>query len=334
MISSLDQSDSSLEPSAVPINLSGERINGDIRDSNLFAFNRPANILIGTEALDEFLEMTSDITVQELLNVPYKRLLVADFLRKSISINQAAFFTDSLLDRSRGAVLIHPEQTINREQTIKLSTGVSHILGKPSPDLLSGNYFATFSIDQNISSPSFLLTAERQLGLHTDGAFLNENIEWLLMAKLKENGVSNGKTSLLHLDDWEDRDTFLADDLAAKPFTLSAPNQNDPRRAIWNGAGTIPPVELPLFFDSAHGLSFRFIDQFIHPQNIAEARYISAIDKSLHESKGAFSLDLPPGCILLINNRFWLHGRCPLEADPIFERELLRQRGEFFNYFE
>ena len=44
------------------------------------------------------------------------------------------------------------------------------------------------------------------LHLHTDGTFVDEPTDWLLMMKMIEQNARGGESRLLHLDDWKELD--------------------------------------------------------------------------------------------------------------------------------
>ena len=47
------------------------------------------------------------------------------------------------------------------------------------------------------------------MDLHTDGTYVKEVTDWLLMAKINEQNVEGGETAMLHLDDWEHCDDLF-----------------------------------------------------------------------------------------------------------------------------
>lgn len=75
--------------------------------------------------------------------------------------------------------------------------------------------------------------------------------------------------------------------------------------------------------------SIRFVDRFIHPKNLEEAEFIYEFQNSLENSTGILEIDIPVGCILIVNNHRWLHGRKQFEIDDGLTRKLMRQRGNW-----
>ena len=49
------------------------------------------------------------------------------------------------------------------------------------------------------------------MDLHTDGTYVKEKTDWLLMLKMEEENVQGGETAMLHLDDWEHLDSLTND---------------------------------------------------------------------------------------------------------------------------
>ena len=68
---------------------------------------------------------------------------------------------------------------------------------------MTGKYYARIHVKHSDSSDSYLRKAYRNLDLHTDGTFVKEKTDWLLMTKMEEINVKGGESVLLHLDDWE-----------------------------------------------------------------------------------------------------------------------------------
>src|SRR5262249_34213073 len=80
--------------------------------------------------------------------------------------------------------------------------------GPANRDAMSGSYFARFAVKHTDESDSYLRQAYRTLTLHTDGTFVDERTDWLLMMKMAEQYAEGGESRLLHLDDWSDLARF------------------------------------------------------------------------------------------------------------------------------
>ena len=68
---------------------------------------------------------------------------------------------------------------------------------------MAGKYYAKFHVKHEDKSDSYLRKAYINMDLHTDGTYVKEKTDWLLMTKLDEKNVEGGETTMLHLDDWE-----------------------------------------------------------------------------------------------------------------------------------
>ncbi|KAJ3472537.1 hypothetical protein NLI96_g13322 [Meripilus lineatus] len=155
--------------------------------------------------------------------------------------------------------------------------------------------------------------------MHTDGTFVSEATDWLLMMKFAEHCATGGESRLLHLDDWEEIEPFINHKLATRPFLYRAPGSKN----------VAEKVERPLFFQGEFGLSISFIDQFVQPANREEAAFLRALSESMEASSGTREVILPVGDLVVLNNYFYLHGRAPFQKDESLLRELMRQRGTF-----
>ena len=52
------------------------------------------------------------------------------------------------------------------------------------------------------------------MDLHTDGTYVDEKTDWLIMSKLEEKNVKGGETAVLHLDDLENLNELFKDPVA------------------------------------------------------------------------------------------------------------------------
>jgi protein CsiD len=53
------------------------------------------------------------------------------------------------------------------------------------------------------------------------------------------------------------------------------------------------------------------------------------MSQSLENSPAIGAPRLPVGDMIMLNNRFWLHGRSAFRRNEQLHRELMRQRGSF-----
>ena len=205
---------------------------------------------------------------------------------------------------------------------IKLSTAISYLIGNPNHDSMAGKYYARFDVKHEDNSDSYLRKAYINMDLHTDGTYIKEKTDWLLMSKLEEENVQGGETSLLHLDDWEHLNELFKDDVGKQNFIWGSPKSKN----------IDYKVEHPVFFEDEEGRAqISYIDQFPEPKNMEQGLFLQKLSDTLEESKKKIIISLSVGSALVANNYFWLHGRKPFKENKNLSRELLRIRGSFFN---
>jgi protein CsiD len=205
---------------------------------------------------------------------------------------------------------------------IKLSTAISYLIGNPNHDSMAGKYYARFDVKHEDNSDSYLRKAYINMDLHTDGTYVKEKTDWLLMSKLEEENAQGGETSLLHLDDWEHLNELFKDDVGKQNFIWGSPKSKN----------TDYKVEHPVFSEDEEGRAqISYIDQFPEPKNMEQGLFLQKLSDTLEESKKKIIIPLSVGSALVANNYFWLHGRKPFKENKNLSRELLRIRGSFFN---
>ena len=159
------------------------------------------------------------------------------------------------------------------------------------------------------------------MDLHTDGTYVKELTDWLLMTKLEEKNVEGGETVMLHLDDWEHCEEFSNDPIGKQNFTWGSPKSKN----------VDYKVEHPVFsIDEKGRTQISYIDQFPEPKNMDQGNFLQRLSDALEESKNKNVTKLPVGSSIIANNYFWLHGRKAFKENKYLSRELLRIRGKFF----
>ena len=210
---------------------------------------------------------------------------------------------------------------INDIFLVKLSTAISHLIGKPNHDAMADKYYARFHVKHTDKSDSYLRKAYSNMDLHTDGTYVKEKTDWLLMTKIKEINAEGGETALLHLDDWEHCEQLLKDPVAKQDFTWGSPRSKNIEYK----------VEHPIFsIDKNKKPQISYIDQFPEPKNMQQGIFLQNLSDGLEESKNKILVNLPVGTSVIANNHFWLHGRKPFKENKDLDRELLRIRGCFY----
>ena len=263
-----------------------------------------------------------DLTALELK--PFTRFTIARSL-DDLTKNKLSKLINSIIrDRSTGCFIIGPKNIsskTNDKFLVKLSTAVAHLIGVPNHDAMAGKYYARFHVKHEDSSDSYLRKAYRNMDLHTDGTYVREVTDWLIMTKLEEHNVSGGETAMLHLDDWEHCDDLSNDPVGQQDFIWGSPKSKN----------IDYKVEHPVFsFDKEGRPKISYIDQFPEPKNMEQGNFLQKLSDALEESKNKIITKLPVGHSVIANNYFWLHGRKPFKENKELSRELLRIRGSFF----
>ena len=305
-------------------------------DKNLFkidgfeiSFHKKSKRIIDIKINDEIIEKLIfpfhkfDITSLEYK--PFTRFTIAKSLNEVTSGKLSSLINFIVKDREIGCFIIGPKNKnpkIDDTFLVKLTTAISHLIGLPNYDSMTNKYYARFYVKHEDNSDSYLRKAYTNMDLHTDGTYVKEKTDWLLMSKLEEKNVKGGETVLLHLDDWEYLDELFSDPIGKENFIWGSPNsKNTPYK-----------VEHPVFtVDEKKRPEISYIDQFPEARNMKEGIFLQNLSDSLEESKKKIIITLPVGFSVVANNHFWLHGRKQFMKNRELSRELLRIRGRFFN---
>ncbi|MEC1520558.1 glutarate dioxygenase GlaH [Neobacillus niacini] len=284
--------------------------------------DRLYHIQLSKKAIQGFLDTVKaeNYSVQHLEYTPYSRLIVSSILLDHVGEEFGELLRNIVHDRESGGFTIGLDGvTEDTEEYVIFSTAISYLLGSSNFDSMSGKYYARFSVKHTDNSDSYLRQAYRLFTLHTDGTFVDEPTDWLLMMKMVEENARGGESRLLHLDDWKDLDKFSTHPLASHKFTYKAPSSKNIDQEI----------QRLTFFNYNNKPGVCFIDQFVYPETIEEAKYLRDLSHSMETDESVTELKLPVGDLVVVNNIFWLHGRAAFEVNPNLNRELLRQRGRF-----
>ena len=286
---------------------------------------RIINIDINDEILNKLIFPFNKFDITALEYKPFTRFTIAKSL-DDLSENRLSKFLNKIIkDRNTGCFIIKPKNLISKVNDsflVKLSTAVAHLIGTPNYDAMAGKYYARFHVKHEDKSDSYLRKAYTNMDLHTDGTYVKEKTDWLLMSKLEEKNVEGGETAMLHLDDWEHCDELFNDPTAKENFIWGSPKSKN----------IDYKVEHPVFSSDKNGKAqISYIDQFPEPKNMKQGIFLQKLSDSLEESKNKILTKLPVGSSVVANNYFWLHGRRPFKENKELFRELLRIRGSFFN---
>jgi protein CsiD len=285
---------------------------------------RIINIDISDEVLNKLIFPFNKFDITALEYKPFTRFTIAKSLDDLSDNNLSKFLNKVIRDRNTGCFIIKPKKLtpkIDEIFLVKLSTAIAHLLGIPNHDAMAGKYYARFHVKHEDKSDSYLRKAYTNMDLHTDGTYVKEKTDWLLMSKLEEKNVEGGETAMLHLDDWEHCNELFNDPVAKEDFVWGSPKSKN----------IDYKVEHPVFSSDKNGkVQISYIDQFPEPKNMKQGAFLQKLSDSLEESQNKVITKLPVGSSVVANNYFWLHGRKPFKENKDLSRELLRIRGSFF----
>ncbi len=281
------------------------------------------NITLAKSVLETFYNRVREesIEVQRLEYTPYERQVIASYLDEAAGSDFGNILRDIVNDRDTGGFTIGVEGVTDcTSEYVIFSTAIAHLVGISNFDSMTGKYYARFTVRDTDDSDSYLRQAYRLFTLHTDGTFVSEPTDWLLMMKMVEENAVGGESRLLHLDDWAELEKFTSSPLGSHKFQYIAPPSKNVQEE----------VRRQLFFNKNNRPCICFIDQFAYPGTIEEAKFLKSLSQSMESDKSVVELELPVGNLVVLNNEFWLHGRAAFEKNPNLNRELLRQRGRFY----
>ena len=301
-------------------------MNLDIFDHSVS--KRIQNIKIKEKELEKLVFPFNKHSIQSLEYKPFSRFSLAKSIDDVFDGNLSKSLNKILKDRNTGTAIVEPDiknSKFDKDFLVKLSTGLAYLVGLPNFDSMTGKYYARFHVKHSDSSDSYLRKAYRNLDLHTDGTFVKEKTDWLLMTKMEEINVKGGESVLLHLDDWEHCKEFSSNPVGKQKFIWGSPKSKN----------IDYKVEHPVFSNDKSGKpTISYIDQFPEPKNMEQGLFLQKLSDALEESKNKVIFPLSSGSTVFSNNYFWLHGRKSFNKDVNLSRELLRIRGQFFENYK
>ena len=295
-----------------------------IHISNHNQSKRIINIKIEDEILEKLIFPFNKFNITALEYKPFTRFTLAKSLDDLTSNKLSKLMNSIIRDRETGCFIIGPKNLsskIDSEFLVKLSTALAYLIGNPNHDSMAGKYYARFHVKHEDMSDSYLRKAYINMDLHTDGTYVKEITDWLLMTKIEEKHVKGGETAILHLDDWEHLNELYKDPVGKEDFVWVSPKSKN----------TDYKVTHPVFFeDEMKRPQISYIDQFPEPKNMNQGIFLQKLSDNLEGSENKVITELPVGSSIIANNYFWLHGRRPFVENQKLNRELLRIRGSFF----
>ena len=168
--------------------------------------NRIVKISLENDIIDKLIFPFNKFDLTALELKPFTRFTLAKSLDDLTNNKLSELMNSIIRDRSTGCFIIGPKNItakINDTFLVKLSTAIAHLIGVPNHDAMAGKYYARFHVKHEDTSDSYLRKAYRNMDLHTDGTYVKDITDWLIMTKIDEQNVEGGETAMLHLDDWE-----------------------------------------------------------------------------------------------------------------------------------
>ena len=244
-------------------------------------------ININNEDLDRLVFPFKKHSITSLEYKPFSRFSLAKSLDEVFENKLSVTLNKIIKDRNTGTVVIEPDvinKKFDKDFLVKLSTGLAYLVGNPNFDSMSGKYYARFYVKHSDSSDSYLRKAYTNLDLHTDGTYVKEKTDWLIMTKMEEQGVSGGESVILHLDDWEHLEELSNNPVGQKNFIWGSPKSKN----------VDYKVEHPVFVKDKNGKpTISYIDQFPEPQNMEQGLFLQRLSDCLEESKNKIEFPLP-----------------------------------------
>ena len=263
---------------------------------------RVSVIKLGESDLDRLVFPFKKHSITSLEYKPFSRFSLAKSLDEVFENKLSKTLVKILNDRETGTAIVEPEinnKKFDKDFLVKLSTGLAYLVGNPNFDSMTGKYYARFSVKHQDSSDSYLRKAYTNLDLHTDGTYVKEKTDWLIMTKMEEQNVNGGDSVILHLDDWEHLDELSNDPIGKQNFIWGSPKSKN----------IDYKVEHPVFSKDQNGKpTISYIDQFPEPQTMEQGLFLQRLSDALEESKNKVVFPLPVGYTILSNIYFWLHG--------------------------
>ena len=286
---------------------------------------RIVNIKIENQIIERLIFPFKKFDLTALEYKPFTRFTIAKSLNDIASGELGNLINSVLRNRNTGCFIIGPKNLsskLNQNFLVKLSTAITYLIGNPNHDAMADKYYARFHVRHEDDSDSYLRKAYINMDLHTDGTYVKEKTDWLLMSKLEEENAQGGETYLLHLDDWEHLNDLFKNKIGKQNFIWGSPKSKN----------IDYKVEHPVFSEDQNGNpQISYIDQFPEPKNMEQGLFLQKLSDALEESENEIIFPLTVGSTIVANNYFWLHGRKPFKENKNLSRELLRFRGSFFN---
>ena len=150
---------------------------------------RIINIKIKDETIEKLIFPFKKFDLTAIEYKPFTRFTIAKSL-DDLSQNQLSPLINKIVrERNLGCFIVSAQNknsNVDDVFLVKLSTAIAHLIGNPNHDSMAGKFYARFHVKHEDKSDSYLRKAYTNMDLHTDGTYVKEITDWLLMTKLEE----------------------------------------------------------------------------------------------------------------------------------------------------
>ena len=191
---------------------------------------RVSVIKLNESDLDRLVFPFKKHSITSLEYKPFSRFSLAKSLDEVFENKLSKTLVKILNDRETGTAIVQPEinnKKFDKDFLVKLSTGLAYLVGNPNFDSMTGKYYARFHVKHQDNSDSYLRKAYTNLDLHTDGTYVKEKTDWIIMTKMEEQNVGGGESVILHLDDWEHLEDLSNDPVGQEDFVWGSPKSKN-----------------------------------------------------------------------------------------------------------
>ena len=153
---------------------------------------RIVNIKIENQIIERLIFPFKKFDLTALEYKPFTRFTIAKSLNDIASGELGNLINSVLRNRNTGCFIIGPKNLsskLNKNFLVKLSTAITYLIGNPNHDAMTDKYYARFHVRHEDDSDSYLRKAYINMDLHTDGTYVKEKTDWLLISKLEEENV-------------------------------------------------------------------------------------------------------------------------------------------------
>ena len=151
---------------------------------------------------------------------------------------------------------------------------------------MAGKYYARFHVKHEDTSDSYLRKAYRNMDLHTDGTYVKDVTDWLIMTKIDEQNVEGGETAMFHL---------MIGSIVMIYTMIQLGN-----KILFGDHQKVKILITKLNTQYFHLMKkedqqISYIDQFPEPQNMDQGNFLQRLSDGLEESKNKIITKLPVG---------------------------------------